>query len=126
MKKDELMKYAEQGVREELSRMQLKINELARLFPHIVCHQDGSVPAIVPITMKATTNGTGKKTVRPKAERLEQITKFLKQNPGASTREIGAAINIVPTHVLKLAREIAKPINSPKPGSKQPIQWKLK
>lgn len=52
MNKAQLLKYAEHGVRERLQEIQLEINALARDFPQIVCHADGSVPAVAPIVAK--------------------------------------------------------------------------
>lgn len=49
MKRELLMKYAEQGVRDRLQVIQLEINELARNFPHIVCNADGTVPVVAAI-----------------------------------------------------------------------------
>lgn len=55
MNKSQLLKYAEEGVRQRLQEIQVEINALARDFPHIVCHADGSVPAVTPITAKAAS-----------------------------------------------------------------------
>ncbi len=52
MKKEQLMKLAEQGVIKRLAEIQLEINELSRAFPHLVQNQNGSVPAVAPITLK--------------------------------------------------------------------------
>jgi len=46
------MKLAEQGVIKRLAEIQQEINALARAFPHLVQNQNGSVPAVTPITLK--------------------------------------------------------------------------
>jgi hypothetical protein len=57
--RDELLRYAAHGVRDRLHQMQKELNELARLFPDIVCHQDGTVPSVLPIELKPTAKPNG-------------------------------------------------------------------
>ena len=87
MKKADLMRYAEQGVRDRLTEMQAEINALAKAFPHIVRHQDGSIPAVAPVIVtkpkKVKPNGAESPQRRafhalPKAERDRRIAKMLK------------------------------------------------
>lgn len=58
--REELLRYAAHGVKDRLHAMQKELNELARLFPEIVCHQDGTVPTVLPIELKPTAKPNGK------------------------------------------------------------------
>ena len=134
MTKDELMVYAEQGVRDELNRMQAKINELARVFPHIVCHQDGTIPSVAPVAPKtngkpyptATSRPAGTPRV-PRAERIEQARAFLSKHPdGVNGRELGEAIGLGYAHAQKLIAAVGRPLSKYKPGSRVAIRYVLK
>jgi len=102
MNKHELMQLAEHGVRQRLSELQAEINKLARAFPHIVNHQGGGTPAVLPLAFKATTGV--RKTI---ADRTEEVRVFLSTHPGATTREIARAVGLSNNHVLKVAAPVA-------------------
>ena len=85
MKKADLMKYAEQGVRDRLKEIQTELNALAKDFPHIVGNGDGAVPAVLPLAEKrapkknATLSATARRTwdnltAKQKAERIKKMT----------------------------------------------------
>lgn len=142
MKKDELMKYAERGVRDELEAMQAKINELARLFPHIVCHQDGTIPAVLPIRDKAprmlwtepaagAVPGAARKertTERiPRAQREAAARAWLAKYPkGATSKQYADDAGISVAHAHKLLSAVGKPGNKRAAGSKVPIRFVVK
>lgn len=129
MTKEELMKYAEQGVRDELAQMQLKINNLARLFPHIVCHADGTVPSIGPVVLKKENRGGDRQTpvARMKRdERLAQVRQFLQDHPGKTSAEVAAALNLSKAGAHKFIHDAgAVPASPHRRGSRTAIQWKL-
>ena len=52
MNKEQLLKLAEAGVKQRLQEIQIELNNLARLFPHLVMNQDGSMPAVAPVNLK--------------------------------------------------------------------------
>lgn len=64
-----------------------------------------------------------KKTQVPRVERLAAMTRYLAEHPGASTREIAAALDISSNRVTTLAPEIAKATGGE--GS-TPSTWTLK
>ena len=122
MKKDQLLKYAEAGVRNRLADIQAELNDLARDFPHIVKNHDGSMPVVAPVEVKPTRGGGPK---RPPGHSREAVRAYLANHPGATTVEIAAAVGLDRGFALKLLREIgATPIGTPK--ARQPIAWKLK
>ena len=128
--KDELMKMAEPGVRAELEAMQARLNELARLFPHIVKNQDGSVPAVLPIVQKKASRqaAAGRPKRRPIEESIAILRKFLQTKPGAATSEVMVALGgVVRTHAAKILRAAgAKEVGKRPPrGSTQEIHWRL-
>ena len=113
MTKAELLKYAEHGVRERLREIQLEMNSLAKLFPHIVGNQDGSVPAVLPLSTKAATTPAGQ-VKQSRSERLAAIRAFLQRHPGATTQQIGEGVGLGSTRVLMIIRDVAKLTNTPK------------
>ena len=139
MTKEQLMKYAEQGVRDELIQMQLKINELARLFPHLVLNADGTVPSVAPIERKPGArnkpNGrpfdAGDQRVRaarvPIAEREAQVREFLKNKPSMTAEDIGQALGgLSKARTYKILQGIARPEKPYIRGSRTPVKWVLK
>jgi len=115
--KADLLKLAEPGIRVRLAEIQAELNELARAFPHIVKNADGTVPSVIPIVPKASSNGARpQKALRPQnaaprkpqAERLADIRAFLTTHPGSSARAIGEAVGLSANQAFKLAAMIAK------------------
>jgi hypothetical protein len=118
MTKDELMKLAEAGVREELRAMQVRLNELAKEFPHIVGNQDGTVPAVLPVVLKGGA--------KPRGAMIDLARAFLMEHPGASTVEIAEHLGTAASYVVHLMNKIgAKRLTKHKRGSTVPITWKL-
>ena len=103
MSKEVLRKFAEHGVRQRLAEIQQELNDLARDFPHIVCDQDGAVPAVLPVTMKPT-RPQGKKSQVPRATRLAAIRAYLVDHPGATTNEVAAAQGLSNGQALQLLK----------------------
>jgi len=128
MNKETLLKYAESGVRDRLQEIQLEINELARLFPHIVNHQDGSIPAVVPIMPKVKSKPNGKagrvEAVRvPEAQRLATLRAFLTEVPGSNTHQIAAHLGVATSYANKLLLKIGA--KSTRAGHRAPSTWRL-
>ncbi len=133
MIKANLMKLAEYGVRQRLQEMQLELNALARDFPKIVCHADGTVPQVSALELKpgngSASNGEyepGKKR-RGRAENLRMIVEFLQGNPNAPIRAISEHLgyqtpNSIRAYLETVARNTVKHV----PGSTQSSRWVLK
>jgi hypothetical protein len=128
MTKDELMKLAEEGVRVELRAIQARLTELAKAFPHIVGHQDGTVPAVLPVELKKKSGyAAAQLKRRPMAESVALVHDFLKANPGAPTSEVqrilGLATRTATAKVLHAAK--AKKVNPKRGASWEEFKWRL-
>jgi hypothetical protein len=71
-----LMKLAEPGVYDRLRAMQTELNELHRLFPHIVANADGTIPSVMPIERKygSDSHGPGAMHAAGKAAGMPKAT----------------------------------------------------
>jgi MarR family protein len=58
MKKSDLLKYAEAGVRNRLREIQLELASLRREFPQLVQNADGTMPSVMPIEYTKITKGS--------------------------------------------------------------------
>jgi hypothetical protein len=122
MTKDQLLKLAEHGVRQRLSELQAEINELAEQFPHIVGNQDGSVPAVLPLTMK-TKQVRQTKTAD---ERRAEIRRTLTTHPGSTTAQLAAMLHVHKSTAYAFVRQVARSERSRTGHRSEPGRWFLK
>jgi hypothetical protein len=126
VRKDELLKYAEEGVRKRLREIQDEVHILAKDFPHLVLNQDGSMPSFIPIEKKKTAPGPVRGSRHERGQQsVDAVIAFLKANPDATTLEVGKAVGLRPSAYLRqLLGDVAKPARGP--GRGKLITWALK